>query len=66
MRWTKANLNFPLDFGISPEDSTKTKTDIVGRKRTKDVSDAEAKDNGWLRFAGEGKEPDMWMLKIMF
>ncbi|MFS7997054.1 putative transcription factor AP2-EREBP family [Helianthus anomalus] len=48
MRGTKANLNFPLDFGISPEDSTKTETATVGRKRTKDVSQAEpeAKDNG--------------------
>ncbi|KAJ0520733.1 putative transcription factor AP2-EREBP family [Helianthus annuus] len=55
MRGTKANLNFPLDFGISPEDSTKTKNGIVGRKRTKDVSEAEAKDDGWLRFAEEGK-----------
>ncbi|MFS7975938.1 putative transcription factor AP2-EREBP family [Helianthus anomalus] len=42
MRGTKANLNFPLDFGISPEDSTKSKTGTDGRKRTKDVSEAEA------------------------
>ncbi|MFS8002732.1 hypothetical protein Hanom_Chr13g01205531 [Helianthus anomalus] len=45
MRGTKANLNFPLDFGISPEYSTKSETGTAGRKRTKDVIEAEAKPN---------------------